>query len=135
MDCIFCKIAKGDIKSTVIFENNDFKVILDVNPANIGHCLVVCKNHYENIIDMPEELVKEGFAIAKKIAAAVKKATDCDGVNILQNNGIAAGQTVFHFHIHIIPRFDGDSVDVKFGNLNKSIEEISAVADDIVKNM
>ncbi len=135
MDCIFCKIANGEIPSTDLYEDDDFRAILDINPANIGHSLVICKHHYGNIIEMPEELAAKGFVIAKKIAEAVKKATGCDGINVLQNNGEAAGQTVFHFHIHIIPRYENDSVDIKFGNINAEAEKITAIAGEIKKYM
>ncbi len=133
MDCIFCKIAKGDIPSTTVYEDDDFRVILDINPANIGHCLVLCKSHYKNIFEMPKELVSKGFEIAQRIAQAVEKATECDGVNVLQNNGEAAGQTVFHFHIHVIPRFKKDGVDIKFGEIGAEADKITGIADEIKK--
>lgn len=110
-DCIFCKLANGDIPTTKLYEDDDFTVILDANPATKGHCLILPKKHYANIYEMPEDLTAKAFVLAKKIAAKMTKAMNCDGFNIVQNNGEVAGQTVFHFHIHLIPRYkDGDVI-------------------------
>ena len=108
-DCIFCKIIEGEIPSTTVYEDDDVKAILDVNPAARGHVIVLPKTHAENIFSIPDEDLKKTICVAKKIASAVKKAYNCDGVNILQNNGEAAGQSVFHFHLHVIPRKKGDA--------------------------
>lgn len=135
MDCIFCKIAKGEIPSTTVYEDDDFKVILDINPANLGHSLVICKHHFANIFEMPEDLTAKGFVVAKKVASAVQNATHCDGINILQNNGEMAGQTVFHFHIHILPRLEGDLVDIKFGGFNAEEDRVAQIGEEIKKNM
>ncbi len=113
-DCIFCKIIAGEIPSTTIYEDDDVKAILDVNPAARGHVIVLPKKHAENIFAVDDEDLKKAICVAKKIATAVKKAYNCDGVNILQNNGEAAGQSVFHLHIHVIPRFTGDTVNMKW---------------------
>ncbi len=115
-DCIFCKIIAGEIPSTVVYEDDDVKAILDVNPAARGHVIVLPKAHAANN-EQPQQtyFLSQGIQpVAKKIAAAVKKAYNCDGVNILQNNGEAAGQSVFHLHIHVIPRFEGDTVNMKW---------------------
>ncbi len=135
MDCIFCKIAKGEIPSTTVYEDNDFRVIQDINPANLGHCLILPKTHAANIYELSEELTGKAFMLAKKIAAAVQKATDCDGVNILQNNGETAGQTVFHFHIHVIPRLKGDDVKLGFGSFKTDSESIAAMGERIKNNL
>lgn len=135
MSCIFCKIANGEIPSISVYEDESFKVIMDINPANLGHSLVICKEHYANIFEMPKELTAKAFAVAKKVAEAVKKATDCDGVNILQNNGEVAGQTVFHFHIHIIPRLKGDTVTMGFGDFKTDEDSIKGIAEEIKKNI
>lgn len=111
-DCIFCKIANGDIPSATVYEDDLFRAIMDIAPANKGHVIILPKDHAANIYEMTEEAVAKAFVVAKKIAEAVKAATGCDGVNVLQNNGEASGQTVFHFHIHVIPRFEGDTVNV-----------------------
>ncbi len=121
-NCIFCKIAAGEIPSAVLFEDEDFRVILDVGPAAKGHMLVLPKQHFANLYEMPDELAGKAFILAKKMARKMKKALNCDGINVLQNNGEAAGQTVFHFHIHLIPRYRNDMLKIgwKPGELTQS---------------
>ena len=109
-DCIFCKIAAGEIPSATIYEDEDFRVYLDIAPASKGHMLIVPKEHYTDIMDMPEELTAKAFVLAKKMAQKAEAALGCDGVNLVQNNHEAAGQSVFHFHIHVIPRYKKDKV-------------------------
>ena len=109
-NCIFCKIASGEIPSVTLHEDEDFRVILDVGPASKGHALILPKDHYANIYELPEEMTAKAYVLAKKMAARLTDALDCDGLNILQNNGEPAGQTVFHFHIHLIPRYQNDNV-------------------------
>ncbi len=111
-DCIFCKIAAGDIPSATIYEDDDFRVILDLGPAAKGHALILPKEHYANITEMPDELLGKAMVLAKKVVTYMMKALPCDGYNVVQNNGEAAGQTVFHFHIHLIPRYKNDGVGV-----------------------
>lgn len=106
-DCIFCKLANGEIPTATLYEDEDFRVILDANPATRGHALILPKGHYESIYDIPEDLTAKAFVLAKKMAVRLTKAMDCGGFNIVQNNGETAGQTVFHFHIHLIPRYKG----------------------------
>ena len=110
MECIFCKIANGEIPSTTLYEDNDFRVILDVNPASKGHTLILPKKHAENLYDLPDETASKALVLAKNMASKIEKALECDGLNLVQNNGETAGQTVFHFHMHIIPRYKNDSV-------------------------
>lgn len=112
MDCIFCKIAAGEIPSATLYEDEDFRVILDLGPAARGHALILPKAHYADLCEIPEELAAKAMILAKKIVSAGRKALRCDGYNIVQNNGEAAGQTVFHFHIHVIPRYTGDNAGV-----------------------
>ncbi|MCD8215905.1 MAG: HIT family protein [Clostridiales bacterium] len=107
-DCFFCKMAKGEIPTNTVYEDGDVRVILDINPVNPGHCLVIPKTHAANIYEIKPDVLSKAMAVAQKTALKVKKATDCDGINILQNNEEAAGQTVFHFHIHVMPRYKGD---------------------------
>ncbi|HIR92084.1 MAG TPA: HIT family protein [Candidatus Egerieimonas intestinavium] len=109
-DCIFCKIAGGEIPAATLYEDQDFRVILDLGPASRGHALILPKEHYANLYEMPEELLGKAASLAKRMGEAMKKALKCDGLNLVQNNGAAAGQTVFHFHIHLIPRYDNDKV-------------------------
>ena len=111
-DCIFCKIAQGEIPSKTLFENEDFRVIFDISPASKGHVIILPKVHAANIYELPEELVGKAFILAKKVATVLKEVLQCDGINIVQNNGEAAGQTVFHLHVHVIPRYKDDSVKI-----------------------
>ena len=113
-NCIFCKIASGEIPSATLYEDDDFRVILDLGPATKGHSLILPKKHAANIAEMPDELLGRAMSVAKKVAVAMKEGLSCDGVNVVQNNGEAAGQTVFHFHMHIIPRYEGDKAGVSW---------------------
>jgi len=107
-DCIFCKIIKKELPGTVVYEDQALLAILDITPINAGHVLVLPKTHYENLYDMNPDVLKEMIATIQKIAVAVKKATNADGINIGMNNGSAAGQVVPHAHVHVIPRFKDD---------------------------
>ena len=111
-ECIFCKIAGGEIPSSTVYEDEDFRVILDLGPATKGHALILPKNHFANLFEIPEDMDAKAFILAKKVAKKMKDVFGCDGVNIVQDNGVAAGQTVFHFHIHLIPRYEGDHAGV-----------------------
>lgn len=111
-DCIFCKIGKGEIPSATIYENSDFRVFLDVAPANRGHALIIPKDHADNIFQLDGETAGKLFSLATVVARAIKEETGCEGMNIVQNNGAVAGQTVNHFHLHLIPRNEGDDVNV-----------------------
>lgn len=133
-DCIFCKIIAGEIPSATVYEDDDVKAILDVNPAAKGHVIVLPKTHAENIFSIPDEDLKKAICVAKKIATALKKTYNCDGVNILQNNGEAAGQSVFHLHIHVIPRFEGDTVNMKW-TPGEMPDDMAETAEAIRKNL
>jgi histidine triad (HIT) family protein len=110
-DCIFCKLANGEIPTATLYEDDEFRVILDAGPATKGHCLILPKAHYADIYEIPDDLLGRAFQLAKKIAVRMTKAMDCDVFNIVQNNKPCAGQTVFHFHIHLIPRYkDGETI-------------------------
>ena len=124
-ECIFCKIAKGEIPSATLYEDEEFRVILDLGPANKGHALILPKAHYENLYDLPDEMAAHAMILAKKIATKMKGILNCDGYNLVQNNGEAAGQTVFHFHMHLIPRYEGDQVGLtwKPGELTDEMKE------------
>lgn len=124
-DCIFCKLAGGEIPTATLYEDDDFRIILDAGPATKGHCLILPKGHYANIYELPDELASKVFVLAKKTAARLQKALGCDGMNIVQNNGTAAGQTVFHFHMHIIPRWEDDGQHIlwKPGKLTDEAKE------------
>ena len=109
-NCIFCKIANGEIPSATVYEDDTFRAILDIAPAHKGHVIVLPKSHADNLFELDDEVAAKALPVVKKIAKALKAVTGCDGVNVLQNNGTAAGQSVFHLHIHIIPRFEGDGI-------------------------
>ena len=113
-DCIFCKLANGVFETNKIYEDDEFTVILDAGPANRGHSLIIPKEHYANVYELPEDVAGRAFILAKKIAGHMTDVLKCDGFNIVQNNGEAAGQTVFHFHMHLIPRFRGDGAMIQW---------------------
>ncbi|MBR3601429.1 MAG: HIT family protein [Lachnospiraceae bacterium] len=128
-NCIFCKIANGEIPSRTIEENDMFKVVLDVGPATKGHALILPKDHYTNLYDLPEDVAAEVYKTAKKIALKMKEKLGCDGVNIVQNNEEAAGQTVFHFHMHVIPRYKDDGQVIGWKPGQPTAEELDAIAE------
>ena len=105
-DCIFCKIIAGEIPSNTIYEDDDFKVIMDIAPATKGHALVLPKNHFDNIYDIDPEVLGKAVKVAQKVIKHATEVLGCEGYNLLQNNGEVAGQTVFHFHMHLIPRYE-----------------------------
>lgn len=107
-NCIFCKLANGEIPTNAIYEDEDFKVILDASPASKGHALILPKEHYANIYEIDEEVLAKASRLAKKIITHEKEILKCDGYNVVQNNGEVAGQTVFHYHMHLIPRYASD---------------------------
>ena len=126
-NCIFCKIANGEIPSRTIEENDMFRVVLDVGPAAKGHTLILPKEHYRNLYDLPEETAAEAVKLAKKLVLKMKDKLNCDGVNIVQNNEEAAGQTVFHFHMHVIPRYKEDGQVIGWKPGQPTAEEMDAV--------
>lgn len=111
-DCIFCKIANGEIPSATLYEDEEFRVILDLGPATKGHALILPKKHAPNLYELPDETAAAALILAKKMALKMKEGLKCDGLNLVQNNGEAAGQTVHHFHIHMIPRYDCDHAGI-----------------------
>lgn len=130
-DCIFCKIANGEIPSATLYEDERFRVILDLGPASKGHALILSKEHYPNLYELPDELAEKVILLAKKMIVKMTKALDCDGFNVVQNNGAPAGQTVFHFHMHLIPRYEND--DAGFGWNTGELSE--ADKEDILAKM
>ena len=135
MDCIFCKIAAGQLPSTTIYENEEFRVFFDINPASKGHCLVIPKVHYANAYEIDKEVAGRAFQLAVDVARELKKELNCDGVNILQNNEEVAGQTVFHFHLHVIPRYSGDGVVIGGKTGEPDMELLSKLAEKIGNNL
>lgn len=129
-NCIFCKIIAGDIPSKAIYEDDEFRVILDVAPATRGHALILPKDHYANLYELPDDVAADSIKLAKKLMKKMTEKLNCDGFNIVQNNGETAGQTVFHFHMHLIPRYRSDKDILKYvpGNPDeKELEEIRKI--------
>ncbi len=132
-NCIFCKIAAGEIPSKTLYEDEQFRVILDLGPAAKGHALILPRDHYANIYEIPEETAGSAMKLAKKMAGIMTEKLHCDGFNIVQNNGEIAGQTVFHFHMHLIPRYkdDGQVIGWKAGSPSQEeLEEIKNIITD-----
>lgn len=130
-NCIFCKLANGEIPTRTLYEDDEFRIILDTGPLTKGHALILPKKHAENIFELDEETVKKAYQLAKQFGAKMIVALKADGMNILQNNGSAAGQSVFHFHIHLIPRYIEDKV--KLGMEGGSEPEYSL--DEVLKEI
>lgn len=126
-NCIFCKIIAGEIPSYTLYEDERFKVILDVGPATRGHALILPKDHYANLYELPEETAAEVIKLAKKMMAQMTDKLKCDGFNIVQNNGEAAGQTVNHFHMHLIPRYKNDGEILKYIAGEPGAEELEQI--------
>ena len=135
-DCIFCKIANGDIPSKTLYEDEDFRVILDLGPATKGHALILPKEHADNLYELPDETASKVFVLAKKLAIKMKEKLNCDGLNIVQNNGEAAGQTVQHFHMHLIPRYQSAKNNdiLMWSHENFSDEEMAQIRDSLSQN-
>jgi len=134
-DCIFCKIISGEIGSATIYENEQFKVILDRFPLNEGHILVLPKQHYDNIFDMDPEVGGRLFQLAIRIAGVMKKTLGFENMNVMQNNGLVAGQTVLHFHLHLIPRYENDGLTMSYKPMDLSDEQIEIVRKQLVNGL
>ena len=132
-NCIFCKLANKDIPTNIIYEDDRFTVILDASPATKGHALILPKNHAANIYELPDEDASAVFVLAKKLATKMTEVLHCDGFNIVQNNGEVAGQTVFHFHMHLIPRYlnDGNQDKLTWNHAEFTPEEIAEIAAEL----
>ncbi len=133
-NCIFCKIISGDIPSATIYENDEFKVILDRFPSNIGHVLILTKKHYANIFEIDEDVAGRLFKLAVKVAKHMNETLNFEAMNIVQNNGELAGQTVHHFHLHLIPRYTNDKVSVKWEQLDLTDEQIAEIQKKLSMN-
>ncbi len=123
--CLFCKIIEGSIPSTKVLETDHALAFLDINPVNRGHVLLVPKAHHANLADLPEELAAETARLVPRLARAIQAATAADGLNLIINNGEAAGQTVFHGHWHLIPRFVDDAVNWPWPHADYSGDELN----------
>jgi len=132
-DCIFCKIANGEIPSKTLYEDEKFRVILDLGPATKGHALILPKEHAADLYELPDETASAVLVLAKKMAVTLTQKLRCDGLNLVQNNGETAGQTVSHFHVHMIPRYVGDGQNINWVPGNPSQEELEVLRKQIVE--
>ncbi len=132
-NCIFCKIANGEIPSRTLYEDEDFRVIMDMAPATKGHSLIMPKNHYKNIYEIADDTAAKVFPLAKKMATLMTEKLGADGFNIVQNNNEVAGQTVFHFHVHLIPRYNDDNQSLVMKPQEMTDAQLDEIRDTIVK--
>ncbi len=132
-DCIFCKIANGEISSKTLYEDEEFRVILDLKPAAKGHALILPKEHASSLYELSDEAASKALVLAKKMAARMTDRLECDGLNLVQNNGETAGQTVMHFHMHIIPRYKNDGQAIDWEPKDVSQEELEEVKRQITE--
>ncbi len=134
-DCIFCKIANGVIPAAALYEDDDFKVILDAGPASKGHALILPKQHYQDLCELDETVGARVLGLAAKLGKAMKSGLGCAGFNLVQNNGEAAGQTVKHFHMHIIPRYEGGPEMVAWKPGSVDPEEAEQIVEEITARL
>lgn len=128
-DCIFCKLANGVFQTNSIYEDDKFNVILDMGPATKGHALILPKEHADNLYELPDETAAAAMILAKKLAKKMVDKLGADGLNVVQNNGEAAGQTVMHYHLHLIPRYKNDGQHILWEPTSPSSEELEATRD------
>ena len=133
-NCIFCKIANGEIPSKTLYEDEESRVILDLAPATKGHALILPKSHYKNLYELPDETAAKVMKLAKKMATTMTEKLGCDGFNIVQNNNEVAGQTVFHFHMHLIPRYENDNQRISWNPTEMTQDELEAVKKQITES-
>ena len=132
-DCIFCKIANGVIGSTTVYEDEDFRVILDLSPASPGHALILPKEHFDDVFQLEEAVAQKVLPLAARIGEAMKEALHCDGFNLVQNNGEAAGQTVKHFHMHVIPRYENSGKKIVTWDPGEATQEEREAQGDAIR--
>jgi histidine triad (HIT) family protein len=133
--CIFCKIIHKKAPASIIYEDETVLGFLDIRPLNMGHTLVIPKAHYVDIFDTPEKDLSQVHKIAKIVSCAIKKSTEADGISIIQQNGKAAGQDIFHIHVHVVPRFQGQKLP-PFNELEEvERAKLDAMAKKIKQNL
>ncbi|MBD5452213.1 MAG: HIT family protein [Lachnospiraceae bacterium] len=132
-NCIFCKIANGEIPSRTLYEDDDFRVIMDLAPATKGHSLILPKNHYKNVYEIADNTAAKVLPLAKKMATLMTEKLGADGFNIVQNNNEVAGQTVFHFHVHLIPRYNDDNQSLVMKPQEMTDAQLDEIREQIVK--
>lgn len=134
-DCIFCKIGSGEIPSKTLYEDEKFKVFFDLGPATKGHALIIPKEHYDNLYELDDAVAAELLVKAKQVATAMKDTFKADGFNLVQNNGSVAGQSVFHFHMHLIPRYEGDHAMKLWTPGEADAEELEKLKEQVVAKL
>ena len=134
-DCLFCKIIAGEIPCFKLFEDDETLAFMDINPANEGHALVIPKEHARDVYAISDAAITATVKTAKKIAAAIEKTLNPDGLNLLQCNGPAAAQSVFHFHMHVLPRQEGDQLKLNWGLKPGDMDAIGTLAERIRGNL
>ena len=132
-NCIFCKIANGEIPAKTLYEDEEFRVILDLAPATKGHALILPKSHYKNLYELPDETAAKVMKLAKKMATTMTQKLECHGFNLVQNNNEVAGQTVFHFHMHLIPRYEDDNQRITWKPMEPTQDELEAIKKQITE--
>ncbi|NLJ90380.1 MAG: HIT family protein [Clostridiales bacterium] len=130
-NCIFCKITRKQIGSNILYEDDDFQVILDISPATKGHAILISKKHFDNLFKMDESTAAKLFPVVLKVSKIMKEELNCSGFNLVQNNGKNAGQTVFHFHLHLIPRYENDGIDFRWNTTEYAENEAASIASKI----
>ncbi len=134
-NCVFCKIVNNEFDSYKLYEDDNFIVIFDKFPTTSGHTLVITKNHYEDFYELDEYLASELLVLVQKVARALRDVTGCTGMNILQNNGKDAGQVVFHYHIHLIPRYENDGVSFNLTSNELKDEDAKNLMEQIINQL
>lgn len=134
-ETIFTKIIKGEIPANKVFEDDKCLAFLDINPVNIGHTLVIPKKQFKNLYELPDDLAGHIFSVAKKISISIKKSLGAEGVNIIMNNDVPAGQIVFHAHLHVIPRYSGDGFEHWRGKRKYNEGEADLIAKKITEEI
>ncbi len=134
-DCIFCKIISGDIPSFKLYEDDETLSFMDINPASEGHALVIPKSHAANVHEIPDAAISATVRTAKKVATAIEKTLSPDGLNLVQCNGAAAAQSIFHFHMHVLPRSESDDLKLNWGLEPGDMVAIGALAERIRANI
>lgn len=131
-DCLFCKIIDGSIPSVKVYEDEHTYAFMEIMPVTKGHTLLIPKTHCKDLFEMPEDVAKNLYAAAPKVANAIKAAFNASGLNTLNNNGAAAGQTIYHYHLHLIPRYDeSDGIKVGWETTTPTQEQLSEIAESI----
>ncbi len=131
-DCIFCKIANGDIPSKTIYEDGLFRVILDMGPATKGHALILPKEHADNLYELPDDIAEKVMVVAKNMVVKMRNSLGADGFNLVQNNGEVAGQSVLHYHLHLIPRYKNDNQHILWEPHETTVDELENIKNTII---